>query len=504
MQMGHRIRRLHWQVKAKSEDGFRLHQRIRADWQDQLVQSLATEFDRIVDDDEVLYLSQLALHIRLPANNDISEAIEQQLRSQLYEQLVATRTSSPSMDRPNPGLTQRPLATTQLAMLWAYLQQGRVAWPLVQDETATTGQRCQEILRQHQLDIAQRAFSVMQSEAFYFRLIQLMSVQQTQSLLVEHWLPGFPQALRLLLERIVRELLPVQISEISHVTTQLLARLIVSIKQEMTVSLYSELASDLPAPTKQVWQEALARIALSDHRLASELTGKPALELAARKHSISNPENSPVTDEEVNDSLATATAKADVSQPPQADHDIALDEKTDLHNLQQDIEPYFVHAAGLVLLHPFLGGLFTSVGLLADDKKSLLVNELPRAAALLHFLATAGEEIHEFDLNLIKVMLGIHPTQVLLVGRGLLTVHDKEEADTLLQAVIGHWQVLKATTIQGLRQAFMQRSGLLRESEFNFALQVERKGHDALLEHLPWGYSLIKLPWMTKALFTQW
>jgi hypothetical protein len=33
---------------------------------------------------------------------------------------------------------------------------------------------------------------------------------------------------------------------------------------------------------------------------------------------------------------------------------------------------------------------------------------------------------------------------------------------------------------------------------------VEKKGYDILLDYLPWGLGLVKLPWMNKPIYVLW
>ena len=101
-------------------------------------------------------------------------------------------------------------------------------------------------------------------------------------------------------------------------------------------------------------------------------------------------------------------------------------------------------------------------------------------------------------------MLGLKPTTALPVGEGLLIQSDREEAETVLQAAISHWQALKNTSINGLRSSFLLRQGLVREVENGWRLRVERKPFDILLDQLPWGIGIIKLPWMEEILWVEW
>jgi hypothetical protein len=129
---------------------------------------------------------------------------------------------------------------------------------------------------------------------------------------------------------------------------------------------------------------------------------------------------------------------------------------------------------------------------------------LPRAAALLHWLATGREEVFEFELGLIKVLLGLTPDDPLPVADGLLSDGDRTEGDALLAAAIEHWHALGRTSIAGLRVSFLQRRGLLARDERGWQLRVEPESFDVLLGRLPWGIGITKLPWMTRPLFTDW
>jgi hypothetical protein len=156
--------------------------------------------------------------------------------------------------------------------------------------------------------------------------------------------------------------------------------------------------------------------------------------------------------------------------------------------------------AGLVLLHPFLPRLFESCDLY---RRSRLLS-LPRAGALLHWLATGSDEPYEFELGAVKLLLGLRPETPLPVTAGLVDEPEREEGEALLRAVIEHWSALKRTSIDGLRVSFLQRRGALREDETGWRLQIEPESFDVLLGLLPWGIATVKLPWMTQALHTDW
>jgi Contractile injection system tape measure protein len=80
-----------------------------------------------------------------------------------------------------------------------------------------------------------------------------------------------------------------------------------------------------------------------------------------------------------------------------------------------------------------------------------------------------------------------------------------EEGEHLLQTAITYWEALKSTSPDGLREGFLQREGkLTRSGEGNWKLQVEQQAIDILLGSLPWGLSMVTLPWMDELLIVEW
>jgi len=160
--------------------------------------------------------------------------------------------------------------------------------------------------------------------------------------------------------------------------------------------------------------------------------------------------------------------------------------------------------AGLVLLHPFLPQLFGAVGVVRAGEKAIAADQLPRAAALLHWLAVGRTEIYEFELPLVKVLLGLAPKDPLSVAEGLLSEADRAEGDALLMAVVEHWTALGGTSIDGLRGSFLCRRGLLKPGERGWQLRMESESFDVLLGSLPWAVGIVKLSWMPRPIFIDW
>ncbi|WP_310601224.1 contractile injection system tape measure protein [Desulfobulbus sp.] len=169
-----------------------------------------------------------------------------------------------------------------------------------------------------------------------------------------------------------------------------------------------------------------------------------------------------------------------------------------------DLYPLRISQAGLVLFHPYLSRLFVRCRLMEPGDKGLTRAALPRMATLLHYLATGRERALEFELGLVKILLGLDPLTPVPVCEGLLTEADKWEARELLAAAVGHWGALRDTSPEGMRTSFVERPGLLRPIEAGWRLNVERRGWDILLDRLPWSISLIRLPWMGRLLLVEW
>jgi hypothetical protein len=163
-------------------------------------------------------------------------------------------------------------------------------------------------------------------------------------------------------------------------------------------------------------------------------------------------------------------------------------------------EGLYIENAGLVLLHPFLPQLFAALGIAEEDR--LLQPE--RALCLLHYLGTGQPVAPEYELVLPKILCGI-PLRAPVGSDSALSGPEKEEAVALLQAVIGHWDALRNSSLDELRGAFLLRPGKMsRRDDGDWLLQVESQTCDILLDRIPWGFSVIQLPWMENMLWVEW
>lgn len=164
----------------------------------------------------------------------------------------------------------------------------------------------------------------------------------------------------------------------------------------------------------------------------------------------------------------------------------------------------WVSNAGLVLLNP--------AGMLAVWREQGWVHEkaiagkegLRNIFLWMHCLVWgAAKPMLDYDLLLARIWCQV-PAQVHVPLLPAPTEAMQQLANDYLQRIIAAWPQLKNTSPDGLRSGFLQRRGLLQPSPAGWQLLVEGKAQDILLRYLPWSYSIIKLPWMDKAFFTQW
>lgn len=168
----------------------------------------------------------------------------------------------------------------------------------------------------------------------------------------------------------------------------------------------------------------------------------------------------------------------------------------------KEIDCIYIQNAGLVLLHPFLPELFQKLDLWVDNQwKEISSQHI--AVQVLEYLVSVQEDFAEFNLPLNKILCEMEVSEVLQPVPELLPNY-KTECDNLLKEVIRHWSVLKNTSIQGLRETFLQRNGKISRVDNGWLLNVEQKGVDVLLNSLPWGIGVIKLPWLVDTIFVEW
>jgi hypothetical protein len=184
---------------------------------------------------------------------------------------------------------------------------------------------------------------------------------------------------------------------------------------------------------------------------------------------------------------------------PAGEHPVQLSKKTSAGLREEGI---FAVNAGLVLLHPFIHNYFKRLHIVKDNA---FIDKMlwQKALYLLHYLATGNTGAAEYELVIPRVLCA-YPEEETVERDIPVSNAELKEADSLLTAAISQWEILKNTSIGGLREGFLQRGGKLFVKDDNLYLQVETSGIDVLLDRLPWSLGMIKLPWMERILKVEW
>ena len=199
----------------------------------------------------------------------------------------------------------------------------------------------------------------------------------------------------------------------------------------------------------------------------------------------------------------TASTPAPAELPPPLNRQRPLMRPSPLPPELRPEAATYIANAGLVLVWPFLTALFERLGYVAE-RQFQGIEQTTRAAYLLQFLATGEEQPPEHLLALNKLLCGVGRTLPLMRELPLIAA-EKATGESLLGAVIARWgDVLKNTSLAGLRETFLQRPGKLVWADDRVTLTVETKTLDILLDQRPWSIALIKLPWMALPLYVTW
>ena len=477
----HRVRRQSWRLRVAAADAaFAVRARFRSEVED-LLPAFHRAFDAWAPGEAVVHIPRLELRLRIASLDQLAGALHDAIGRELP---------------PYPPAQPRAVVASELELLLGYLESGTLAWHAAQCEPADAAAQLCATLLANLKHVVQRApvgdAALERAVAFYFRLLQLLPEEKWPELAVG----------------VVAEAAPRSVSDGAAAQAAFAALLGARAllgryrAQRLAAAVLASVRS--PASSRQAPGDALASIlgvaldavegampcAAAPPSVATrlvELPGPAASFFAARLGLVS----------------AAAESAPREDRPPPRDTEPGFDRRRSDTPLPES-QPFAFLAgnAGLVLLHPFLPRLFENCGLYEAGRG--LRDALPPAAALLHWLATGREEIHEFELGFVKLLLGLHPETPLAAGAGLLGARERDEGEGLLRAVISHWTALKGTSIEGLRMSFLQRRGALREEETGWRLQLEPESFDVLLNQLPWGIATVKLPWMTRPLFTDW
>ena len=166
------------------------------------------------------------------------------------------------------------------------------------------------------------------------------------------------------------------------------------------------------------------------------------------------------------------------------------------------VDALYLANAGLVLLWPFIPRFVEHLGLSVDGGWHSPATA-QRAARLLQCVASGDADPPEFQLPLNKLLCGL-PLDDALLDDVPLTEPEQAECSALLVAVIAQAPILREMSVAGFRASFLARPGQLSSRDGHWLLRVERQTYDVVIDRFPWGFGIVRLPWMATLLQVQW
>ena len=168
----------------------------------------------------------------------------------------------------------------------------------------------------------------------------------------------------------------------------------------------------------------------------------------------------------------------------------------------EDVEEIYINNAGLILLWPYLNRLFEKLALV-QEKAFVDGAATEKAILILQYLADGTTTAAEHQLILNKLLCGVDVVAPIAIEHEF-TAPTKEACEDLLTAVIAHWSMLKNISVDGFRQAYLQREGVLTIRDGAWLLRAERKTYDIIVDNIPWPIHMVKLPWMHEGIIVEW
>jgi hypothetical protein len=516
----HRISKQQWKVFAETADqAFALRQQLNERWQGTLLPVFDKVFTEFATGEDIIFIPKIEIILKVANGKEIWENIAQELYLQLSNSLKSENQTIIEFSGNKTEKTSIPVSQYRLEILYYYLQNGDLPRQSgFQTEVVST--LLNSTIQEHWQKLAEYVLFNQVSQPFLFRLIQLLSfgevIQLTEDV-TRHLSIAAKKELNLMLFALLNS---DEYYFDRHTSLMLVAAF-------LQASISNSIRHNIPN-----WEEAAGRLLSADKleevRKFLVLIPRNLLFFSTsdNKEKGKNPDEqsrkgkSQITNlrifgtdinakfEETEGWSESLPGKMNSSVSPgisNGDATTAGDALSHSESLlyQGNGLRYTAQNAGLLLLHPFFVRLFVYCGILPENGKVISAWNLSKAAALLHFLATGRDEVYEYELGFIKVLLGLNPDQPLAVSKGLLSARQKEETESLLLSVIEHWSSLKNTSKEGLRSSFIQRSGLLFPTEDGWKVHLESAAYDVLLKTIPWSYSIVKLPWMNKPIYTE-
>ncbi len=494
----HLIHQLSIVVNAEYSDrALLLRRQLNNHWES-LLPELESTFDALTPTGKWLHIPKLQLKISVNDTKDLERylpellrhAIMKQLSQDIYTQEVIQQGADPHQESNQPTHLKNTTETTinNINLLWDYLKTGRLPWYAKSDEDWQP--LFYDLITRK---LPQLLLTAIQSGDSYqsFRLLALMQENDLEKIadIIGTIATNSSEQTRKYSTPIINALINDELKTTGpHQKLWILSSLLT----------HHLLGRDTPSshPSKSIpMAQRLTEPQVNQWLNAREWPTEQRIYL---QQDIFSHITNVTAQTEINSSVSGHIISTAKQQPEQQERVQQSDEDT--YNNQEHVIAQQIYFAGAILLHPYIPHYFQACGI----DKTISAQQREKAAAILAYAITGEEKIVEYQLDLIKLLIGLPLTYPLPLAAGLVNDDDKAEAENMLKSFISHWRAIKKTSTSGLRQAFLQRPGLLKKQDQGWLLKIERSGVDVLLDQLPFGYSVVKLPWMQQPIHVEW
>lgn len=159
---------------------------------------------------------------------------------------------------------------------------------------------------------------------------------------------------------------------------------------------------------------------------------------------------------------------------------------------------FSISNAGMVLLSSYFTVLLENLDFV---KNNTFITDKARLDSIscLQYLVSGTTETNQSHLALNKILVGLSPNTNIDAPINMNQKQkQKQLIDEMIQSAIDYWPAIGKSSINGFRGNWLMRNGILRETEENWDLFIEKRSYDLLLERCPFSFSNVKLPWMVK------
>lgn len=474
---------------------YHVQQQVSDRYWNEMVPLLEKAFDAISSDDELMEIDQFELDLGVVSEKEIGEEDwMREIKKKIEEKIAAiTDPSSPQF-----ALRSRDRRLGVVGQWLYYMDHGFLAW--------NTGQLDdkwhQDVLEALAVDINSyqtlkgrilrdsfflKRIVTQHPDYFLHKLTEIITAEKQESL------PGYVDELLLLYRNLQKR------KKISGNDSDK------EFRNNLWQSLLRWTSKGRPYPSSSALPAELVRSFVEENMLTSKIPPATAEKLPVTLPLLnlySKELKNRLRKEEKQIEMVVKDLEISIHKIPEEGIGVEKEQISKYNWRVLDEEGIFIVNAGTVLLHPFLKSLFNRLELITGD---VFIDDHAQETSLylIHYLSTGQIEAKEFELTLAKVLCG-YPLEKPVEPAGTLSLEFLREADILLEAAIGLWEILKNTSVAGLREGFLLRPGKLFSRNGNLYLQVEKSSIDVLLDSLPWTLNMIMLPWMKDILRVEW